>query len=30
VKATKAKKTEAGYEPLDLVKAPQSDIPFGG
>jgi len=30
VKITKGAKTEAGYEPLDLVKAPQSEIPFAG
>ena len=30
VKMTKGAKTEAGYEPLDLVKAPQNEIPFAG
>jgi len=30
VKIVKGSKTEAGYEPLDLAKAPQSEIPFAG
>lgn len=30
IKIVKGNKTEAGYEPLDVVKAPSSDIPFGG
>jgi hypothetical protein len=30
VKIVKGAKTEAGYEPLDLVKAPQNEIPFAG
>jgi len=30
VKITKGSKTAGGYEPLDLVKAPQSEIPFAG
>ena len=29
-KIVKGSKTAGGYEPLDLVKAPQSDIPFAG
>jgi hypothetical protein len=30
VKITKGAKTAGGYEPLDLSKAPQSEIPFAG
>jgi hypothetical protein len=30
LKIVKGSKTEAGYEPLDLVKAPQNEIPFAG